>query len=180
VDLGGLYSQAGFDVLADRLRPRFCPEDAVAQARLLWADPALCERLCQSLTVSSGAGDDARLQVEDQRHLPLRHAARDRYYAQSQALGAAMQAEPACEQAVAVGVMEQHARRSPCSGKAAGVHLSEQLEVVAGVTDDGGLASSTAGGVHPCQFVLANCEHPQRVVVMKVVLAGDGQRGDVV
>src|SRR5690606_7128794 len=46
--------------------------------------------------------------------------------------------------------------------------------------DDGGLASSTAGGVHPCQLVLANGEHPQRVVVMKVVLAGDGQRGDVV
>ena len=54
--------------------------------------------------------DDPRLEVEDQLHLPLGHAAADRDDGAAEPLGAVVRAEPAGEQAVAVGDVHDVAR----------------------------------------------------------------------
>src|SRR5690606_32642296 len=180
VDVGGLDAETSLDVAADGLGPRFGAEDAEAQAELVWLDAAPGELLGQRLAVRRGAGDDVWLQVEHQRRLAFGHAARDRHDTQPELLRPAVKAEAAREETVAVRVVEQHARFGPRRREAAGVDLSEELEVVARVPHDSGLARGAGRRVYPGQPFRAHREQAQRVVLVELSLVGDGQARDVV
>src|SRR5690606_3837411 len=68
--------------------------------------------------------------------------------AHAKALAAAVQAQPAGEEAVTVRVVEQHAGCAAGGGKTARVDLGEQSQVVLRIADDRRLASGPGGRVN--------------------------------
>ena len=62
----------------------------------------------------------------------------------------------------------------------AGAHLVPDLEVGAGVGDDGGLAGGAAGGVDARQLGAGHGQQAEGIVVAEVALAGEGQQAQVV
>src|SRR5690606_8542325 len=166
---------AALYVSPDRLRPGLGAEDAVLERYVVWFDASTSELFSQRLRVGRRTGDHLRLQVHDQRDLPVRHAAGHGDDAHAKALAAAVQAQPAGEEAVTVRVVEQHAGCAAGGGKTARVDLGEQSQVVLRIADDRRLASGPGGRVHARQLLRTHREQPHRVVVVQVVLARYGE-----
>src|SRR5690606_16068781 len=122
-------------------------EYAETKTESIGGDATCNELFRQCLPVRRSAGDDVRLQVEDERRLPFGHAARDGHDAEAELLRTTMKAEASREEAVSVGVVEQHAWLGTGGGEAACVHLGEEFQVVAGVADDGRFPRGAGGGV---------------------------------
>ncbi len=97
----------------------------------------------------------------------------------AQPLRAVVGAQPAGEQAVAVGVVQDVTGPAARGPDAARHDRGPHVEVVAGVADHGGLAGRAGGGVDPDHLFPGDGEHPERVVVTKVGLGGEGQPGQV-
>ena len=119
------------------------------------------------------------LEVGDQPDLALGHAAGDRDDGAAELLGAVVRAEAAGEQPVAVGVVQDVARPAAGGADAARHHRGPHVEVVGGVADDGRPARRTARRVHAHHLLARHREHPERVVVAQVGLAGERQPGQV-
>ena len=115
--------------------------------------------------------DHAGLEVADQLDLARGHAAGDRDDRAAELLRAVVRAQPAGEQAVAVGVVQLVAR--PPAGRAdrAGHDRGPGVDVALGVADDGRPAGGAGGGVDAADLVLRDGEHAERVVVAQVGLA---------
>jgi hypothetical protein len=90
-----------------------------------------------------------------------------------------VEAEAAGEQPVAVGVVDEHPRAHAGHRHRTRHHLAPDVEVAGGVADDRRPPTGAAGGVHAHEPLARHRQQPERVVLAQVLLAGEGQAGDV-
>jgi len=82
-----------------------------------------------------------------QLHLPLGHAAGDRHHGAAQPLRAVMHAEAAGEQAVAIGIVDDHAGAAAGRADRARHHIRPCLDIGPGISDHDRLAGGAGRGV---------------------------------
>ena len=122
----------------------------------------------------------AGAEILQQRDLPLGHAAGHRHHGAAEPLGAVVRAEPAGEQAVAIGVVHDVARPRAGAGDAARHQVGPEIDVALGVADHGGLAGRAGGGVQPHHLLARHREQAERIGVAHVGLGGERKAPDVV
>ena len=114
--------------------------------------------------------DDIRLEIVDQLHLPLGHAAGDRNHRAAELFGAVMHAESAGEQAIAIGIVNDHSRAAAGGADRARHHVRPDIDIALRVTHHDRLARGARGRVDPDQFFARHREHVEGIVVPKVSL----------
>ena len=105
VDVDRLDAEPRLDVAAHGVGPRLGAEDADVQRQFAEVDAHAFGDFGDVERVGRRRAQDVRAEILQQRHLPLGAAARQRHHGAAEPLGAVMRAEPAGEQAVAVGVV---------------------------------------------------------------------------
>jgi hypothetical protein len=123
--------------------------------------------------------DDLRLEVGDELHLALGHAAAERDHGEPEPLRAVVRAEAAGEQAVAVGVV--HLVAGPRAGGAhrARHHVAPGVEILRGVADDGRLAGRARRGMDTHHLFHRHREQAERIGVAQVRLATERKPREV-
>ena len=91
-----------------------------------------------------------------------------------------METEPAREQAVAVGVVQDHPRLRARHRQRTGVDAREEVDVGGGVADDGELSGRPGGSVDADDLLARNGEHAERIGVAKVVLTCEREMSQIV
>jgi len=129
--------------------------------------------------VGGGGQDGVRLEVLDQLDLAFGLAAGHGNDGAAQGLGAGVRAQAAGEEAVAVGVVDLHARADAGGAEAAGHELGPVGQVLLGVADHRGPARGARAGVDPGHLALRHREHPERVLLAQVVFGGEGEVAQV-
>ena len=167
------------DLAAHRLRPGLGAEDADAQLQGGRVDAQLPHRLGHVQRVRRRAGEHGRAEVLEDHDLALGVAARDRDDRRAEPLGAVVHAEPAGEQAVAVGVVDDVAAPDAGARQRAGADLGPGVDVAQRVADDGHLAGRARGGVDAHDVGQRHGEEAERVVVAQVLLRREGQPAQV-
>ena len=119
--------------------------------------------------------DDRGLEIADQLHLARRHATRDRDDRAAEPLRAVVRPEPAGEEAVAVGNVDDVARAS--TGRADGPRheVRPGVEVVLCVADHRGAPGGAAGSVDAAHVRPRHGEHAERIVVAEIELGGQAE-----
>ncbi len=123
--------------------------------------------------------DDVRTEIIDQLHLLLGLAARHGDDGAAQALCAVVRAQPAREQAVAIGHVDDVARLAARGADGARHQVGPVVQVARGIADHGGLAGRAAGGMDARYALARHGEHAEGVVVAQVFLARERKLGDV-
>ena len=95
-------------------------------------------------------------------------------------LRAVMRAQPAGEQAVAVGVLNDVARVQAARREAAHHHVCPHANVLLGVGDDDGFAGGAGRGVQAHDVPHRAGKQPERIGVAQIRLHRERQPGDVV
>ena len=162
-----------FEVTAHRVAPRLRAEDADRNRELADVDAHAFRDLGDVQRIGRRGAQDARAEILQQRHLPLGHAARHRHDRAAEPLRAVVHAEPAGEQAIAVGVVQDVARPRAGAGDAARHQVRPQVDVALGVADDRRLAGGAGGGVQPHGLLARHREQPERIGVAHVGLGGE-------
>jgi len=108
------------------------------------------------------------------------HAGRHRHDGRAEPLGALVKAEPAREQPVAVGVVDDGAWPDAGHREAAGHDMGPRLEIGGGIADDGRLAPRPAGGVDADELLARHGEQPEGVVLAQLALRAERQPDQVV
>src|SRR6266849_3323489 len=103
----------------------------------------------------------------------------DRYHGHADALGAVVEAEPAREEPVAEGDVEQVAAVRARGRHHARHHLTPDVEVAGGVGDDRGLALGPGGGVDPSELGARNRQEAERVLLAQIRLPDERKGGEV-
>lgn len=160
--------------------PRLRSDERVAEADLVGPDPALAERVRQRQRVARGACDHVRSKILDEGQLAFRHPAGHWDHRHAEALAAAVEAEPAREEPVAVGVVEHHPRLRAAHRERARGDAGEEVEVPCRVRNDRWLPGRPGGGMDASELARRRREHSQRVRVAEVVLARDRKPPEIV
>ena len=172
VDVDGVHIQPGLHFQPHVVRPRLGTEDAQFQGGLGRIDTLPLHLVDHRQHVRRGDHDEVRFEIPDQRHLAFGHAPGNRDDRTTQPLRAIMGTQPAGEKAVPVGdvrpVTGPAARRANRAGHDVGPHV----DIVRRVADHGGLAGGPGGGMNPGDPLPGYREHPERVIVPQVLLAG--------
>ena len=116
------------DLGAHRLGPGLGAEDADLERAARAGRALALELVGDRQHVGRRHHDDVGLEVGDQLHLPLGHAARHRDHRAAEPLGAVVRAEPAGEQAIAVGDVDDVAR-APARGADRARQTSAQISM---------------------------------------------------
>jgi hypothetical protein len=101
-----LVSTPGLHLGAHLVRPRLGAEDSEPQRRGRRVIALPFHLVDDREHVRRGDHDDVRAEVPDQRDLPFGHAAGDRHHRAAKLLRAVVCAQPAGEQSVPVGVVQ--------------------------------------------------------------------------
>jgi hypothetical protein len=101
-----LVSTPGLHLGAHLVRPRLGAEDSEPQRRGRRVIALPFHLVDDREHVRRGDHDDVRAEVSDQRDLPFGHAAGDRHHRAAKLLRAVVCAQPAGEQSVPVGVVQ--------------------------------------------------------------------------
>ena len=123
--------------------------------------------------------DDVGLEVVDQLHLPFGHAAGHRHHGAAELFRAVMRAEPAGEQAVAIGVVHDHAGAAAGGADRARHHVGPHVDIGLGIADHDRLACGAGGGVDADQFFARHREHVERIIFAQVGLDGEREFREV-
>ena len=114
-------------------------------------------------------------EVAQQVGLATRGAARGRDHRGTDALGTAVGAQTAGEQAVAVGHMHDVRLVDAGGGQAAAGQFGPVVQVAGGIAHHHGLAGGAAGGVQADDVVTRHGEKTEGIVIAQVLLFGEGQ-----
>ena len=117
----------------------------------------------------------ARAELADQLDLPLAEAARHRHHRAAQPLGAVVRAQPAGEQAVAVGVVDDVARPRPAGVERARHQVGPQIDVARRVADHRRPPRRAARGMDAHALLARDGEHAEGIGVAQVGLRGEGK-----
>ena len=112
--------------------------------------------------------DDVGLEIVDQLHLPFGHAAGHRHHGAAELFGAVMRAEPAGEQAVAIGVVHDHAGAAAGGADRARHHLGPDVDIGLGIADHDRLARRAGRGMDADHFLARDREHVEGIIVAQV------------
>ncbi len=168
VDIGRVHVEPRFDLGAHRIGPGLGAEDAEFQGGLPWVQPLAFELVRDRQHVARRHRDDVGLEVVNQLNLPLGHAAGDRHHGAAQPLRAAMHAEAAGEQAIAIGVVDDHAAAAACGADRARHHIRPHVDIGLGVSDHDRLAGGAGRSMDADQFFARHREHAERVIVAQI------------
>ena len=124
--------------------------------------------------------DDVGLEILDDLHLPLGHAARHRDDGAAEPLGAVMGAQAAGEEAVAIGDVHDVARPSAGGADRARHELGPHLDVGLGVAHHRGLARGAGGGMDAHDLLARDGEEAVGIVPTQVLLGGERELGEIV
>ena len=179
VDVQRLHVEAGFDLAAHRVGPRLGAEHADLQRAPSRVQPLTGELVRDRQHVRRGHGDHPGLELVDELHLARGQSAGDGDHGAAETLGAAVKAETAGEQTVAVRDLHHVAR--PDSGR---THRSRHdvgphVEVVPGVADHGGLSGGPARRMDAHHLLARHREHPERIVAPQVFLDGEREGPEI-
>ena len=129
VDIGRVHVEGLLDLGAHRVGPGLGAEDAELQRRFARVELLLLELVENRQHVARRHRDDVGLEIVDQLHLPLGHAAGHRHHGAAELFGAVMRAEPAGEQAVAIGVVHDHAGAAAGGADRARHHVRPDVDI---------------------------------------------------
>ena len=141
VDVDRHEAELGLELRAHRLGPRLRAEHADLQRELVDRDARLAQALGDVERVGRRGAEDLAAEIAQQQRLAGGDAAGYRDRQRAEPLGALVEAEPAGEQPVAVGVVDDHPRADAGHVQAVGHDLGPDVEVVLCVGDDGGPAA---------------------------------------
>jgi hypothetical protein len=168
------------DLGAERRGPWLAAEDADLECQVVGTKAGFGDRLGDPQRVGGRREQRLRAQVVQECDLPRGHAARHRDDGRAEPLGALVEAQPAGEQAVAVGVVDEHPRMHAGHAQAARHELGPRLEVRACVADHRRPAAGPARGVDANELLASDREEAERVVVAEVGLGGEREARDIV
>ena len=180
VEVHGGQAELTIDLGTHRLGPRLAAEEADLELERRGIDPGVLDRLGDDERVGRRRDERLAAEVREQHRLARGEPPRDRDHGRADALGALVEAMAAGEQAVGVGVVDEHARPDARHRHAPRHQLGPRVEVGACVAHDRRLAVGAAGGVHAHELLARNREQPEGVVVAQVGLGGEGQAREVV
>ncbi len=120
-----------------------------------------------------------RAEIGHQGHLTLGAATGHGHDGAAEPLGAVVEAEPAGEQAVAVGVVDDVAGARAGAGERPRHQAGPQVEIAARVADDRRLAGGAGRGVEAQHVLLRHREQAKGIVVTQVGLSGERKVRDV-
>ena len=173
VDVGRVHVEGVLDLGAHRIGPGLGAEDAELQRRLSRIEPLPLELVQDRQHVARRHRDDVGPEVVDELHLPLGHAAGDRHHGAAEPLGAVMRAKAAGEQAIAIGIVDDHAGAAAGGADRARHHVRPDVDIGSGVADHDRLAGRAGGGVDAHQFFARHGEHVEGIVVAQIRLHGE-------
>ncbi len=179
VDVDRIDAGADLDVVAHRLGPGFGAEDADLQRRGARVQPLAQHLLDDHLHVARRDHDDVGPEIGDQLDLLLGLAAGDRDHRAAELLGAVMRAQPAGEQAVAVGHLHDVAGAPARGADRARHQVGPGVDVALRVAHHRRLAGGARAGVHAHDLLARHREHAERVVVAQVLLVRERELGQV-
>ncbi len=179
VDVGGVHVEGLLDLGAHRVGPGLGAEDAELQRRSARVEALPLELVRDRQHVARRHRDDVGLEVVDQLHLPLGHAAGDRHHRAAEPFGAVMRAEAAGEQAVAIGVVHQHAGAAAGGADRARHHVRPDVDIALRVADHDRLAGRARGRMHANQLFARHCEHVEGIIVAKIGLHREREFGEI-
>ena len=156
--------------VAHRRGPRLGAEDADRERRLLRVHALLFHLLGDRQHVRRRHHDDVGLEVGNDLHLPLGHAARNRDHRAAELLRAVVRAESAGEQSVAVRHMHDVAGAAARGADRARHDSRPGVDVLRRVADHRRLAGRSARRVQPHHLLARHGEQAERVVVAQVLL----------
>ncbi len=168
------------DLPAHVLAPRLGAEHADAQRQARGVDAHLERRLGDEDRVARRAREHRDSEVLEDLHLALRVAARHRDGQRTEPLGPVVRAEPAGEQPVAVGDLDDVVGRCPRRRERARHEVRPAVDVALRVADDGDLAGRTRRRVHADDVAQRGGEHAVRVGRAQVVLDRERHASQVV
>ena len=168
-----LERQALLDLRAQLVGPGFGAEDADAERGILRIETLPLHLVGDRQHVARRHHDDLGLEVGDELHLALGHAAAERNHREAEALGPVVRAESAGEQAVAVGHVHLVARARARGAHRARHDVRPGVDVLRGVADHRGLAGGARGGVDAHDLVHRHREHAEGIGLAQVGLGGE-------
>jgi uncharacterized protein len=179
VEVDGVHPATRLDLRTHLVRPRFGTEDPDLERRPGRVDADALHLVDDREEVRRGDHDDPRLEVDDELHLTLGHAAGDGNDRAAEPLRAVVRPEAAREEAVPVRDVDHVAAHAPGRRDRARHQLCPGLDVALRVSDDGRLAGRARRGVDPHDVLAGHGEHPERVARAQVVLRREREAGEV-
>jgi hypothetical protein len=173
VDVERVDAEALLDLAAHLVAPGLGSVEADPDGQVVGPQTAVTSRFGQVERVRRRARQRRHAEVAHELELAVRVAAGDRQDDGAEALAAAVQAEAAGEQTVAVGVLQHVAGLHAAGGQRAGDEVGPQRHVAGRVADRGGVAGRARRGVHAHHALAGYGEHAERVVVAQVDLGGE-------
>ncbi len=170
VDVDRVQAGPLLNLGAQVLGPRLGAEDADLQRAVARVQALPLELVEQSEHVGRRHQDRVRLEVGDELHLTLGHAARDGDDRAPEPLGAVVRSEAAGEQSVAVGDVDPPARAYARGAQGSRDDVGPHGDVVLGVADHRRPPRRAAAGVQAAHLFLGHREHAVRVVLAQVGL----------
>ena len=172
-------SSLRLDRRAHRRRPRLGAEDADLERRRARIDALPLHLLGDRQHVRRRHHDDVGLEVHDELDLPLGLPARHRDHRGAELLGAVVRAQPAGEEAVAVGDVDDVAGAAARGADRARHHGRPRVDVLGRVADDGRLAGRARRRVDAHDLLARHGEHPERIVVAQIALGRERELREV-
>ncbi len=174
-----LQAHAALDFRPHAVGPRLGAEHADAQAAIARLETLPLEFVGDREHVGRRHDDDVRLEVDDELYLPFGESAADRDHRGAEIFGAVVEAEPAREQAIAIGDVNLVGGAAAGGADRTRHDLRPGLDVAARVTDHGRFAGGAARCVHAHDVRHRHREHAERIILPQVVLAGEREFGEI-
>jgi hypothetical protein len=175
IDVDGIDGEPPFDLGAHALGPRLGAEDADAHRGVARIDALALELVGDRQHVAGRHQHHARAELADQLDLPLAKSARHRHHRAAQPLGAVVCAQPAGEQAIAVGVVDDVARPCAADVQRARHQVGPQIDVARRVADHRRPPRRAARGMDAHALFPRDREHAEGIGLAQVGLRREGK-----
>ena len=176
----GIDIELCFDGLPHRGRPGLGAENSDPERRLPRIDALPFHFLGDRQHVRRRHHDDVGLEIDDQLHLTLGHAAGHRDHGAAELFGAIVGAQAPGEQAVAV--RDVHDVSSTPTGRAdrASHDRGPGVDVLRGVADHSRPTRGPARGMDANHSLTRHGEHAKRVVIAQISLDRERKSGQII
>ncbi len=179
VDVDRVDAQARLDLPSHFVGPGFGAEQADAQTGAVRLDALARQFVGDGQRIGRRGHQHGGLEVHDHLHLLLGLAARHRNHGRAETFDAVMRAEPAGEQAVAVGIEDDVVGGRAGRAQRARHHRRPHGDIAFGIADHCGLAGGAGRSMHPNDIPHRHGEHPVGIVLAQVGLGGEREFGQI-
>ncbi|MGY4446225.1 hypothetical protein ACVWZR_000885 [Bradyrhizobium sp. i1.3.1] len=173
IDIGCIHIEGVLDLPAHRIGPGLGAEDADLERALARVELLALELVEDRQHVARRHRDDVGSEVVDELHLPLGHAAGDRHHGATKFFRAVVHTQSAGKQAVAIGVVDDHAGAAAGGADRACHHLRPGVDVALRIAHHDRLSRGAGGGMHAHQLFARHGEHVEGIIVAQIRLHGE-------